>query len=246
LWHHSFFLWILLLGQGEAARPPLVVHAFPIAEANGQVSRVTIVLGNDFDKNLTTINVTLIPDDLAKWTLPVLAPGEWKSNTISVNSGTGRSLVAFVEYTSDGSMGSMAVPLQLPESSKSWWTAVGQGLIPVIAGALITLVGVVITSMFNLSKERVTARLQWKRFLVEHFDAQYTEFLARCAGTIDLTALNSHFEHLDESALVPDKTRQRILAGLKRINTAATPEAKRNARDALLVELRSEILEPFR
>lgn len=246
MWHHSFFLCILLLGQSEAARPPLVVHALPIAEANGQVSRVTIVLGNNFDKNLTAINVTLIPDDVAKWTLPILAPGEWKSSTMSVNSGTVRSMVAFVEYTNDGSVGSIAVPLQLPENSKPWWTTVGPGLIPVITGALITLLGVVITSIFNLSKERVTARLQWKRFLVEHFDTQYTEFLARCAGTVDLTALNSHFKHLDENALVPDKTRQRILAGLKRISTAVTPEAKRKTRDALLVELRSDLLEPFR
>lgn len=246
MWHHSFFLWILLLGQGEATRPPLVVHALPIAESDGRVHRVTLVLGNDFERNLTAINVTLIPDESAKWTVPVLGPGEWKSNTISLNSSKGHSLVAFVEYTSDGSVGSIAVPVQLPEQAKPWWTVIAPGLMPVITGALLTLLGVFITSMFNMSKERLTARLQWKRFLVEHFDSQYTEFLARCAGTIDPTALNSHFKHLDESALVPDRARQRILAGLELVRKAVTPEAKRTARDALLVELRSDLLDPFR
>jgi uncharacterized membrane-anchored protein YhcB (DUF1043 family) len=208
------------------------------------VRSVTMGVGNVSSSNITKITITFSSAEGESHDIPDLAPGQWESARIGFVAQSATPSVAVLGFTKDGRAGSLPVPIRWPEArnrkAASWLSAAA----PVLAGAMIGLLGVLLTSFFNLKKEQLTARLQWKRFLLEHYDSSYREFMAKSAGTLDVNALRSLAEELERSALLPESTRLRIRRGIA--NVAGSDPASREAvRDAFLQELRSELIEPF-
>jgi hypothetical protein len=241
----SFLFSAIWICGVEASEPPVVVRAFPV---EGQVPQLVVMLGNTSHSNITGVKVFLLPTNGAWWTLTTLGAGEWKSHSIALQDSPAKSLVILVEYVQDGAANSITASVQIPESPRKFWIGVGglfSGLAPVALGAGLSLLGVFLTSIFNQRKEQLSARLQWRRFLFEQYDAQYREFLTRCAGTLDLHALQNHFKLLNDAALVPSSVQERIRSGLADVRNSGTPEQRRTARDIFLDDIRSALLEPF-
>jgi hypothetical protein len=210
---------------------------------------VNISIGNSSQAALTGITVEVLPSGVVPWHIPGLGPGEWKNQTIALSAGNYRSLAALATYTSDNRTDALAEPVQMREPEKSWWTSVASAAAPVALGAFIGLLGgllgAFVTSLFSLNKERLTAQLQWSRFLVEHYDAPYRTFLTNCAGMVDANALKNQFTQLDETALVPDRLRTLITTGIQAVENQADAAKKQQTRDEFLRQVRSQLLEPF-
>jgi hypothetical protein len=228
----------------DAPQPPLVIRGLCTIESDGEVWRVTLDVGNGSKSPVTDINVSFMPSQGSPWILQTLAPGEWKSETFPLNSGRLKSLIAFARYSKEGVASSIAVPVELPDMSRNQPPAWVMNIVPVVTGALIGLLGVFVTSLFNMRKERLAAMLQWNRFLVEHYDSQYREFLSKCSATVDAAALHGHLDQLDNSALVPDSIRARIRKGIEKVRSSPVND-KHAARETMLYDVRASLLEPF-
>ncbi len=239
----------LLIGfalfAADPPESPLAIHALGIAESDGHVWRVNISIGNRSPNALTLIRVSVLPSGAKPWDILSLAPGEWTNNTIALSSANYRSLAVVAAYISNNHSDSLAEAVEMSGPEKPAWTGLASAAVPVALGAFIGLLGVLITSLFNFSKERLTAQLQWNRFLVEHYDTQYRLFLTRCAGVVEANALKTIFTQLEDTALVPNRIRTVIATGIKAVEVESDAGKKRVARDRLLTQLRSELLEPF-
>jgi hypothetical protein len=245
LWALGFVLLASTAFAADTQETPLAVRAIPIAGSDGQVWRVNVTLGNPSKNALSALKVAVFPVGAAPWEVPTLSPGEWKNGTIDLTSSDHRSLAVIVTYSSNSRTDSLAELIQVKEPEKPWWSSVGSAAAPVLLGAMIGLLGAFMTSLFTMKKERLTAQLQWSRFLVEHYDVQYRTFLTRCAGVVEGVALMRNFTQLDDTALVPNRLRELITRGIQTVDNTADANAKRAARDKFLEELRSELLEPL-
>jgi hypothetical protein len=246
VWRHlSLVLVAVAAFAADPPESPLTIRALAIPESDGQVWRVNVSVGNRSQTTFTGLKVSVAPGGAAPWEIPALAPSEWKNNTIALNAGNYRSLVAITAYSSGNRADAIAEPVQMRDPEKPWWTGAASAAAPVALGAFIGLLGVLITSLFSLNKERLTAQLQWNRFLVEHYDGQYRLFLTRCGGVVQANALKTHFTQLDETALVPSRLRAVISDGIQAVEREPDADKQRAARDRLLGLLRSELLEPF-
>jgi hypothetical protein len=229
--------------------PPLVIRALGITESDGQVWSVNITVGNPSQAALSGIEVAVLPSGVESWEIPTLAPGEWTNRTIALSVGNYRSLAARASYTANHQTNALAEAVQMREPEKSWWTAIASAAAPVALGASIGLfgglLGAWVTSAFNLKKERIAAQLQWSRALVERYEVPYRSFLSNCSGMVDAQALRQEFTQLDATALVPDRIREMIAAGIQAVETESDGAAKRQKRDGFLRQIREQLLEPF-
>jgi hypothetical protein len=242
----SFFLVAWAAVAADPPESPLALRAFAVTESDGQAWRVNISVGNRSQTTLGGISVSVLPAGVAPWEIPSLEPGEWKNSTIALSAGNYRSLAAVVEYSVDKRVDAMAEPVALREPDKPWWPNTAAAVIPVALGALVGFMGAVVSGGISLKKERLTAELQWKRLLVEKYDAPYRLFLTRCDGVVDAGTLRDRFTDLVATALVPDHLRALITTGIQEVEKAADAAAQRSARDRFLAQLRAELLDPYR
>jgi hypothetical protein len=218
----------------------------------GTTVKASVNLGNTLPNQITDVCVGFqIPEPTqCAWSIPLLGSGNWRSIVLDIpaqDTVAGKQLVLSVRYKTADFHHSVTSVVSLP--GKSNFHTVLNLAAPVLLGAIVSLLGglagVWLTSTYNIKKEKISARLQWSRFLVEHYDQQYREFLARCMTTIEETALNIHFRNLDENALLAPATRACILSGLARIQQAPTADQKKEAREQMLRELRDLLARPF-
>ena len=169
----SLILATLAALAAEVPDSPLAIRALAITEPDGQAWRVNVSVGNRSQATIREVKVSVLPVGATTWDISTLAPGEWKTNVIALNAGKYRSLAVIVAYSTNGRVDSISELIQMREPERPWWTSTASSAVPVALGAVVGLLGAFVTSRFSLDKERLAARLQWSRFLVEHYDVAY-------------------------------------------------------------------------
>lgn len=176
--------------------------------------------------------------------LASLNPGQSQFVRFSIPACEVSELALRVGYRQNGVEQSLVKVFKLgaPESEHgmSWET-----IIPAIAGGGLTLVGVLVASVFASRRETAKANFEWGKFLFERYGECYREFIGGLTGTLNGGQIREYFKRLNDSAFVPNYLKREVDEACTKLECGGEAEDKIAARDALLHEFEEFIKKPW-
>jgi hypothetical protein len=162
-----------------------------------------------------------------------LPSGFWHTFLIKGVPGNGKHIF-LARYEASG----ISKNLVWEVSSKDTWDKVIEN-VPNMSSAAIALLGTLLGALIGggmaARRDRMNAKIEWRKFIVEKFGNELRTFQNRVKGTLDPATLRTYFSQLESSAFVgpAGKSFQNFLTAIEK---TSNPVDKAKAREDFLVE----------
>lgn len=118
-------------------------------------------------------------------------------------------------------------------------------LLPIIVGGSLTLIGVLFAAFFDARRESARAKFEWGKFLFERYEQYYREFIIGLTGTLNANQIKEYFKRLNDSAFVTNNLRTKVNETLNVLESNASTDEKKIARDNLLYDFEQFMQKPW-
>jgi len=134
--------------------------------------------------------------------------------------------------------------VELGSSSKEANSGSGD-LLPTLVGGALTLIGGIIAAIWTSRNEAKRAQFEWGKFLFEHYEKSYRDFMTGLRGTINANLIKDYSKRLNDSAFVPGYLRTKVMETIWMLESNIEESEKKAARDNLLIDFERFMQEPW-